>query len=360
MLITNFRPISLANTALKLFTHLLAERLVIWGAQHNLISPFQAAYKKGAGCEDHVFALKSSIEYSLGTGHKKVFACFVDLSSAFDMVGHTALFDKMRKKGISTKFINIVRCIYSGAQAKIRTSKGMTEYFNIERSVLQGETLSPILFTLFLDDLVEVLQKSGIPPIVVGRARIHALLYADDVSLLSTNCIHLQEMMDVVAAYFDRNKMKVNLGKTKVVIFGNYRKLNFTPSLTWRKDNVEIVDKYMYLGVPFSSKVNKLTQDMAGYFSLKAKVAEDALFKLFYRSKMRTFGCRIRLFNSMVRSVLLYCSPLWGITEIENLERVQVDFLRKTLGLPKYCPHWLVRLETETPSLKAFFIKSTF
>ena len=65
------------------------------------------------------------------------------------------------------------------------------------------------------------------------------------------------------------------------------------------------------------------------------------------------------MFNSLGRSVLMYCSPVWGIGECERLETFQMNFVKRVLGLSKYCPRWFARLETRTKSIKMHLLSST-
>lgn len=126
------KTISLANTILKLFTIMLSSRLDIFCDKYKIISDYQAAYKKGGGCEGHVFILNSVLKVNIQKPKEKVYDLFVDLSSAFDSIDHQKLWTKLRKIGLSTKFINTIKQIYSNAKAKIRTNEGFGEFFSIE------------------------------------------------------------------------------------------------------------------------------------------------------------------------------------------------------------------------------------
>jgi len=116
----------------------------------------------------------------LDSGYKNVYALFVDLSQAFDSITHAKLWQKFRA-GLSTKFINTNRHIYKKAKSVIRTNKGFSSSVPMERAVLQGETLSPKLFTIFMDDIVDMLHNSNLPALQVGAAAIHLLVYADEI-----------------------------------------------------------------------------------------------------------------------------------------------------------------------------------
>jgi hypothetical protein len=112
---SNYRPISLVNTIVKLLTSLMTNRLNDWCEKYNKVTEFQAAYRKGVGCEDHVFTLNAIIQNHLKNKKNVMFALFIDLSKAFDSVNHMKLWNKLASIGISTKFIGIIKCLYRNA-----------------------------------------------------------------------------------------------------------------------------------------------------------------------------------------------------------------------------------------------------
>lgn len=352
----NYRPISLANTVLKIFTSMMTNRLTAWRKQEKNECKFQGAYKAGSGCEDLVFVLKSIIQCQLDHKNGLLFALFVDLSQAFDSIIHSKLYLKLAKLGVSNKFIRLIMCLYTQATAKIRTKCSQSEKFKIGKGVLQGETLSPILFTIFIEDLIDHLEKSKIPGLLLGKIIVHVLMYADDIVLLASNAIYLQSKIDLLVNYFKENELKVNLGKTKVVIFRNRNKLRVIPNFFWAEDEIEVVDSYTYLGVPFHAHHN--VSSPYNYFLHKANSAETSLFKLFYKSGLRTFKNRNKLFESMVRSVLFYCAPVWGLKHCNKFEIFQSNFFRRLLNVPPWSPSWALQLELNTNSILFFFVRS--
>jgi len=351
----NYRPISLVNTSLKLLTILMSNRLSSWCKDNAVISDYQAAYKKGTGCQDHVFVLNSAIQYHLRGKRNKTFALFVDLSKAFDSINHDKLWDKLVSVGLSSKFVSIIKSMYSYAKAKIRTKFGESCNFPIEIGVLQGETLSPKLFTIFMEEIVKIMHESDIPALKIASADLHILLYADDIVLLASNAIYLQDKINLLSSFFKRNNLLVNLNKTKVVIFRYNKNKIVTPRLFWDDVEIETVEKYTYLGVTFYG--NMKYSQIANDFTTKASAAESQLSNLFKRTQIKTLDSRLRLFESLVTSVLLYCSHIWGISEIEKLVVFQNKFLRRILCLPNKTPVWFLRLETSCISIEMTFIK---
>jgi hypothetical protein len=96
---------------------------------------------------------------------------------------------------------------------------GQSDFFPLKNSVFQGETLSPKLFALFIENIVNILDRAGFSSIKIGKADINILLYADDVILLAHYDFDLQEKIKVLVNYFALNDLQVNLQKTKIVTF---------------------------------------------------------------------------------------------------------------------------------------------
>jgi len=193
------------------------------------------------------------IHYQLNKLDGKLYSLFVDLSQAFDSTSHKNLWIKLSVVGVSSHFINVIRNLYKKAKTKIRTTLGFTDLINILKGVLQGESLSPTLFTMYLEEIVKILKESKVDGINLLLIEIIILLYADDIILMATNQLDLQKQINILKEFFDSHLLKVNLTKTKVVIFSKSGKVPKSAKLFWGGNRVEIVNQYTYLGVTFFS-----------------------------------------------------------------------------------------------------------
>jgi hypothetical protein len=126
------------------------------------------------------------------------------------------------------------------------------------------------------------------------------------------------------------------------------------PVIYWGEDQIEIVDKYTYLGVTFYHNLNY--KETCSDILRKAKVAEKNLFSVFYRAKIKTFSSRYKLFDTLVKSILMYCSSIWGTNQVNTFNVFQNKFLRKLFCLPNKTPNWFLRLETHSISLEVTYI----
>ena len=145
----NYRPIALSQSFLKLFTSLFAFRLSKWLTKNKRISEYQAGFMPKLGCRDHIFTLSSFIHLRLAK-KKKLYACFIDLSQAFDSIPHDRLWEKLEALGIPEERIKLLMFIYRNSVVQVKSGDNMTDSINVKRGVLQGECLSPLLFNIYI------------------------------------------------------------------------------------------------------------------------------------------------------------------------------------------------------------------
>ena len=365
----NYRPISLLNTVTKLFTCLLANRIQKLAEDKGIIHDNQAAYRKGRGCEDHIYTLNTLIQKQLSqrdtyygrsstrkAKYKKLYACFIDLAAAFDSCDHQLLWTRLEEEGLSTKIIMKIKEIYVQAKTRIRTGEGLSEHVKIMKGVLQGETLSPTLFSLFLNKIVTELEQEEINGVKLGDERVTILLYADDQVLVSTHPRGLQNLINRTASLFTDMKLKVNLAKTKVIVFRRGGRLPDDLRFHWEGETVEIVNEYVYLGVKFSS--SGLFAKAKRIFFQKAQTALQNLQALIRKTRTTDVQIAHKLFVSLVASILSYGAPVWGLQYIDEVEKFQTRFLRWFYGLTNSTPGFFIRLEAGITNIRCYVFKS--
>ena len=117
---------------------------------------------------------------------KNIYFCFIDCAKGFDCVDHNQLWKILKEMGIPDPLICLLRNLYAGQEATVRTGHGTTDWFQIGKGVHQGCTLSPCLFNLYT---VHIMRNSGLEETQVGikiaRRNINNLRYADDITLMA-------------------------------------------------------------------------------------------------------------------------------------------------------------------------------
>ncbi|OXA47756.1 Retrovirus-related Pol polyprotein from type-1 retrotransposable element R2 [Folsomia candida] len=325
----NFRPISLLSTTLKLLTSIIAKRLSQWGEKSKKISEYQAGFKAGTGTMEQIFILNTIIQSKLALPNGKLFAAFVDLKSAFDSPPHDKLWRKMAQIGMGRK-----------ASLKLE----MVSPNPIDKGVLQGDGASPITFNSYIDSVVNDMYNSDVPGVAIGSRLVHLLLFADDIVLIANTADQLQLKINILSKSFKEMGLTVNIGKTKVVAFSK-RKMKTNPKILWNGEELEVVDTYTYLGVIFHRNGHFSTAK--SHFTSKAAAASAIVIGICQRGKIPPIATNKKLQQSLINSVFLYCSPIWGLSlEEDQLEQPQCQFWKRLLRLPKSTPGYVVRLET--------------
>ncbi len=215
----------------------------------------------------------------------------------------------------------------------------------------QGDSLSPLIFSLYIADIQEYITKFG-HGIEIMNIIIYLLCFADDMVLLANNEAELQKKIDKLQIYFHDLGLKVNLEKTKVMVFRKGGKLKKGLSFTYEGKQIEIVKEYTYLGVPFSS--SGAFRLAAQNFKKKGIQAINAVWETITRGKMVTWSNQMMMGTSVVQSVALYCSHIWAWHYMKELHTVQNQFIKRVLRLHRQVPGHIVRLETGVTQMECY------
>lgn len=327
----NYRGISITSNLGKLFNKIIHERLMEFINDNNLISKNQIGFKPKARTADHIFSLKCMIEH-YKSKKRKVFSAFIDLKKAFDTVWREGLFFILLKRKIPLKLFNIIYSMYQNTRCRIKFPNGLSHYFPSTCGVKQGDVLSPTLFNLFINGLIEDLNLSSMDPLLIGDTKVTSLMYADDIILLSESKEGLQKALDVLGNFCSSWKLKINDKKSKVIVFNsngkthkNYFKIN--------NESIETVKSYCYLGILVSytgnlnlSKTNLMEKGRKAWFKIKKTLSLDN-------------SCSVleKLFDTLVVPVLLYGSEVWGAAksykDSEPYENLHLKFAKEILGV---------------------------
>ncbi|XP_061174937.1 uncharacterized protein LOC133184104 isoform X3 [Saccostrea echinata] len=187
-----------------------------------------------------------------------------DFKQAFDTVWRHGLWTKILQSGIDGKCFRFIRNMYKGIKSKVQIGQHLSDFFMCNVGVRQGENLSPFLFSLFINDLEDYLTRNQINGFTCPSQQMQddmfvmlklcILFYADDTVLMSESASDLQKSLDVFAEYCDIWKLRVNIAKTKVLIFskGPMAKRKFL----YNGVAIENVREFCYLGL-FLSRSGK-------------------------------------------------------------------------------------------------------
>ena len=160
---------------------------------------------------------------------KNIYFCFIDHAEAFDCVDHNKLWEILKLMGISDHLTCLLRNIYAGQEATVRTGHGTTDWFQIGKGVCQGCILSPCFFNLYAE---YIMKNAGLDEaqagIKIAGRTINNLRYADDPTLMAESEEELKSLLMKVKEECENVGLKLNVQKTKVMAFG--------PITSWQID----------------------------------------------------------------------------------------------------------------------------
>ena len=140
----------------------------------------------------------------------------MNLTKAFDTVPRELLFKKLREAGVSGKILGVIQNLYSNNRAKVRINEYESEYFSINSGVMQGSKLGPILFNIFINDLLKILHDSGLGA-ALQHITVTAIAFADDVIFTAEDPSKLKAPSISVVTGAERRVQGSILINTKIV-----------------------------------------------------------------------------------------------------------------------------------------------
>ena len=201
----------------------------------------QDGFRKGRGTRDQIANIRWIIEKAREF-QKAMSFCFIEYSKAFDCVDHKNLWKILQQMGIPDHLTCLLRNLYAGQEATVRTRHGTADWFQIWKGVHQGCILSPCLFNLYAEYIT---RNRGLDEaqagIKIARRNINNLRYVDDTTLMA----EIEELKSLLMKVKEESKkvdLKLNIQKTKIMVS--------SPITSWHIDGetVETVADFIFRG----------------------------------------------------------------------------------------------------------------
>lgn len=340
----NYRGIALIVTICKIFTQILYNRLQPWLEEARLLNEFQMGFRKGRGTTDNIFTLMGIIHLNLRLHRRKIYAIFIDFKRAFDSVKHSILWKKLFQAGISAKIIRILQKLYANASLQVKLKETLSNLIKITEGVLQGEILSPLLFSIFIDDLESFFREEGLTGLNIdGFVDILLLAYADDLVILCDSQVDVQRKLNALERYCNKNFLQVNVEKTKVMVFHKGRKGTIR-LFKYGNQHIETVNKFCYLGVIFTSSGKFV--EAANASVKKSLIATHNVKSILRKGRSNSWLEKVKLLDTVVNATVLYGTEIWGLRYANTIERCQIRYIKNILHSPLCTPDYMLRLDS--------------
>ena len=302
----NWRGITLLSTVCKVMGRIILGRMQ--EAVDSKIRREQAGFRRNRGCRDQIFVLRNIIEQCY-EWNACLYLTFVDFEKAFDSIYRQKMWDILRVYGVPNKIRSIIQDLYDDNKCSVVCDGKLSPWFEVRSGVRQGCMLSPMLFLITLDwvmNRVTKEERSGIQWTLTER--LEELAFADNICLMAQSQSQMQRKLDRLERYARAVGLKINIAKTENMRINanNYRMI--------RCDDQPLreVDNFTYLGSKVTCSGGR-EEDIQQRIQ-KSKVAFNSLAAIWKSRKYRT-ETKLRIFNSNVKSVLLYGAETWVINK---------------------------------------------
>ena len=262
------------------------------------IPDVQAGFRKGRGTRDQIANIRWIMEIAREF-QKNIYFSFIDYAKAFDCVDHNKLCKILKEMGIPDHLTCLLRNLYAGQEATVRTGHGTTDWFQIGKGVCQGCISSPCLFNLYAE---YIMRNTGLEEaqagIKIDGSNINHLRYADDTTLMAESEEELKSLLMKVKEESEKVGLKLNIQKTKIMVSG--------PFTSWEIDGetVEIVSDFIFWGSKITAD-DDCSHEIKRCLLLGRKVMTNLDSKL--KSRDITLPTKVRLVKAMV----FFCDHVW-------------------------------------------------
>ena len=316
----NYRALTIGTSMAKILDIIILNQQI-----HKLkTSNLQFGFKKKSSTTMCTFMALETIERYISKG-SEVHVLLLDASKAFDRVDYIKLFDKLLDRGMCPLTLRLLMNMYTEQKLQVKWDNHISQKFNVTNGVRQGGILSPLLFSVFVDELLEKLKEKGIG-CYIDHLFSGALSYADDIILLCPSVSAMNEMIKLCEEYAEDHKIIFNGKKSKYLVFGNYE---YRPTIKVNNEIVPRCDSAIHLGHVLDTKNTKGTL---------IEESVKSFHKSFYGFMSKFAGCNVMVKNKLFHQYCssMYGSQLWDLTD-KALERVYVQWRikhRQVLSVP--------------------------
>ena len=350
VLLSNYRPITVLISLAGLYSKVLNGRLTEVVERHNLLGEVQGGFRKGRGAAESTFILHSVL-WKARSMKEDVHLGFLDVSKAYDSVNREVLWKKLAKVGISGKFLDMLRSMYSGDSVDSVVNGISTRSVFLKRGLRQGCSLSPMLFAIYISEIGHDLSVAGEGFLLGGSLNISGLLFADDIVVVARSAAGLKRLLNLVNRHCQRLKLVISEEKSQVVsptddlweVFGDEGLVA----------TLKQVIEYKYLGLETFSSMFRTT--VAKQKKCVA-TAKRYMFACLYlgRSGSDLVNVAVATWLSVaVPSVMFGCETmLLCETKVAELESIQSQVAKRILAVSKNTVNIAAQTELGFPPIR--------
>ncbi len=330
----NFRMISLTSCVGKLFHQIVANRIEIFVLTNDLIdSETQKAFLKGInGCIEHTTIMRELIA-DARSSKRTIHVTFFDLADAFGSVEHNLIDYTLRRNGIPTPVCDYVQNLYSRLQGSVKTKDWTSEPFNFKRGVFQGDPLSPIIFLMVFNPIIQHLKLKEDHGYSLNGTKFITLPFADDFCLITSDKRRHQKLMNEVLDITQSMNLQLKPVKCKTISIrsGVPCELEFNLGSDALKTVKEAPEKFLGCQITFHGKTRDTFDLVSNKLSQQIQNIQDSAIRNEYK---------LRIYVEYSIPSLRYLMTVHELTDsqLELLDHLHTNTIKGFLGLSSHGP----------------------
>ena len=353
-----YRPISLLPCVSKIFEKLIFNHIYEYLRKNKIIAPNQSGFSPGDSAIFQISHIIDKMSRSMDQG-QEVIAIFLDLAKAFDIVWRKGLIFKLDRVGIrnsaNCKMLEWFSSYLSERSQKVVLNRTSSDSMYNNSGVPQGSVLGPLLFLIYINDLVHGLK-------------CQSYLFADDTSLFDTtenvydSIPRLASDLSYINSWAKKWKIKINASKTEGLLISKKANPNYyaIPKIQLDGCQVKFVDEHKHVGIWLNKKLDWKTH--IANLASKANCRMGILRRFKYKLPRVVLS---QCYLSYVRPLMEYGGALFANEDdkdLKLLDNIQMEALHIVSGAKKRTSHDLLKNEVNWPDLstRRLFQQVTF
>ena len=312
----DYRPISILSALSKVFEKLISWQIINHLSTNKLLTQIQSGFQKGKSCNTAVLKVLEDIRPAFDRGDLSILV-LIDFSKAFDMVNFPILLEKLQKYfGFSRQSCCLMDSYLTGRSQYVSTLDSISSTKNIYSGVPQGSILGPILFAIFINDIVKSCTNTS----------IH--LYADDAQIYMSKPTNSSEEliqcvnndMANISNWATRNKLSLNSSKTQAMCI-HHRPFNTTHLSLLHMNGAAInyVDSVKNLGFIIDSQLK-----CSKHVDATVTKIYNVLRKLWHAASFLTPPVKLKLIKTLITPLVIYGANVYGDLDAISLQKLQI------------------------------------
>lgn len=261
-----------------------------------------------------------------------VYACFLDLSRAFDLVNYKILWNKLSDSEVPKNTVDLLRYWYDNQTNAVRWGDSTSSEYRLDCGVRQGGLTSPDLFNIYMNGLIEELRSTRIG-CHIGDVCVNNLSYADDMVLLSPSISGLRKLLAICERYAAEHGLVYNVAKTEMMVFRAGKGPERIPNVFLRGTPVKIVRQFKYLG-------HILTEDLNDDVDMERERRNLSIRCNMLARRFSSCSTDVKTTLFKAYCLCLYTCQLWTKYKRKTYHTIRVqynDAFRILMKKPRYC-----------------------